>query len=102
MARRPSRSPIFPYTTLFRSRDGHPQLDSVLAQQLGETGERAVDQRLHALQQRAERSGARKGQQVRDPLVETIHLLDDGVQLFAGGAGRALNAALSENRKSVV
>src|SRR5438034_2432206 len=71
MARRPSRSPIFPYTTLFRSRDGHPQLDSVLAQQLGETGERAVDQRLHALQQRAERSGAGKGQQVRDPLVET-------------------------------
>src|SRR2546427_502486 len=81
-----------------RRRDGHPQLDSVLAQQLGETGERAVDQRLHALQQRAERSGARKGQQVRDPLVETIYLFDDGVQLFAGGAGRALDAALSELR----
>ena len=35
---------------------------------------------------------------MRDPLVETIHLLDDGVQLFAGGAGRALDPALSELR----
>src|SRR5207244_12098866 len=74
------------------------QLDSALAQQLGETGKGAVDQRLHALAQRAERSRARKGQQVRDPLVETIHLLDDGVELLAGGAGRALHPVLSELR----
>src|SRR5688572_31092698 len=36
MIRRPPRSTLFPYTTLFRSRDGPVQLDDGRRRQLGE------------------------------------------------------------------
>src|SRR2546426_4753841 len=71
MIRRPPRSTLFPYTTLFRS------------QQRREARERPIQKRRHGFAQRMEGSGPRERQQVRNPEIEPVHLLDDGIQLLA-------------------
>ena len=68
----------------------------MLAQQLGEAAERTLDQRPHALPQRAEWSRPGEREQVRNPEIETIDLLDDGLQLLARGGGGGLDPALGK------
>src|SRR5256885_10904417 len=61
MIRRPPRSTLFPYTTLFRSRDQHPlhllqrQLQRVVFERLGQERLRSAAHRLdHALERSEE------------------------------------------------
>ena len=66
-------------------RQVEPKLDLALSQQFGEARQQALHQLREPLDQRAVRRGAGEAQQMADPAVEPVHLLDDRVELFPRG-----------------
>src|SRR5207244_6134013 len=61
--------------------------DPTFAEQLGDTAECALYQLPDAFPQRMKRSGAREREEMRDPEVQAVHLLNDGGELLARGRG---------------